>query len=268
MSGVGNNPIEHPSTPQAGAVPTASQQKAAMRGMFSRIASRYDVINRIISMGQDQRLRREALRRAQVPATGRLLDVASGTGDVALAARRRYPALRIIGVDLTWAMLRGAQAKATSATPPPAWSVGDGMALPFSEAVFDAAISAFMMRNVPDVRHAFAEQVRVVRPGGRVVCLEMSWPRWFPMSVLFDWYFNGWVPLVGRLISQDAGAYSYLPRSVKHFLRPEHVVQEMEAVGLHPVTWHKYMLGTAVIYVGEKPRPHPVTRWNVTGETF
>ncbi len=253
MSGVAPSPTEHPSLPQAGAAATAQQQKAAMRGMFSRIAARYDLINRLISLGQDQRLRGEALRATQLPPNGRLLDVATGTGDVALTARRRYPALRVIGVDLTWAMLRGAQLKAASLAAAPAWSVGDGLALPFPDASFDAVISAFMMRNVPDVRRAFAEQARVVRPGGRVVCLEMSWPRRFPMSLLFDWYFNGWVPLVGRLISRDAGAYTYLPRSVKTFLRPEHVAQQMAAAGLQHVSWRKRMLGTAIIYVGEKP---------------
>lgn len=255
MSGVERSPIEHPSTPQAGAATTAPPQQAAMRGMFSRIAARYDAINRIISLGQDQRLRREALRCAQLPPAGRLLDVATGTGDVALAARRRYPALHITGVDLTWAMLRGAQAKVARTLPAPGWSVGDGLALPFPDASFDAVISAFMMRNVPDVSGAFAEQTRVVRPGGRVVCLELSWPRRFPMSALFAWYFNGWIPLVGRLISKDANAYIYLPRSVKTFLRPENVAQQMAAAGLHDISWRRRMLGTAVIYVGQKPLP-------------
>jgi len=236
-----------------GAVTADQQQKAAMRGMFSRIAARYDTINRIISLGQDQRLRREIVHRAQLPPEGNLLDVASGTGDVALVARQRHPGLHIVGVDLTWAMLRGAQDKSADGISAPLWSVGDGLALPFPAAAFDAVISAFMMRNVPDVRQAFAEQARVVRPGGHVVCLEMNWPRWFPMSMLFDVYFNGWVPLVGRLISRDADAYTYLPRSVKHFLRPEHVAQEMQAVGLHNIKLVKRILGTAVIYVGEKP---------------
>lgn len=258
MSHVDDSPVEHPSTPQTGAVITDQQQKAAMRGMFSRIAAQYDTINRIISLGQDQRLRREIVRRAQLPRAGALLDVASGTGDVALVARRRHPEARIVGVDLTWAMLRGAQAKSAqrasaSRTSAPLWGVGDGLALPFPAAAFDAVISAFMLRNVPDVRQAIMEQVRVLRPGGRVVCLEMSWPQWFPMSVLFDVYFNGWVPLIGRLISRDANAYMYLPRSVKHFLRPEQVARHMESAGLCNISVTKRMLGTAVIYVGEKP---------------
>lgn len=254
MSGVGNSSIEHPSTPQAGTAPAAQQQKAAMRGMFSRIAARYDVINRIISLGQDQRLRHEVLRRAQLPQKGWLLDVASGTGDVALAAQRDQPALHIVGVDLTWAMLRGAQGKSAGIPTAPGWTVGDGMALPFPDASFDAVVSAFLVRNVPDVRQTFVEQVRVVRPGGRVVCLEMSWPSTFPMSMLFSLYFNGWVPFIGRMISRDVEAYGYLPRSVKHFLRPENVAQQMENAGLTHVQWFGRALGTAVIYVGERPQ--------------
>ena len=255
MTGVAQSPIEHPSMPPAGAATPDQHQEAVMRGMFSRIAARYDTINHIISLGQDQRLRREALRRAPLPAAGRLLDVASGTGDVALQARRKYPGLHVVGVDLTWAMLRGAQIKSAAVRPPLVWTVGDGLALPFPDAAFDAVISAFMMRNVPDVRRAFAEQARVVRPGGRVICLEMSWPRRFPMSALFNLYFNGWVPFIGRLISGDAGAYAYLPRSVKRFLRPEGVVQQMEAAGLRCITWDTHMFGTAVIVVGERPAP-------------
>ncbi|MBN1921261.1 MAG: ubiquinone/menaquinone biosynthesis methyltransferase [Anaerolineae bacterium] len=253
MSQVDHSPVEHPSTPQTGAVITDQQQKAAMRGMFSRIAAQYDTINRIISLGQDQRLRREIVRRAQLPPAGDLLDVASGTGDVALVAWQQYPEAHIVAVDLTWAMLRGAQAKSAEVTRAPWWSVGDGLALPFPAAAFDAVISAFMLRNVPDVRQAIVEQVRVLRPGGRAVCLEMSWPRWFPMSVLFGAYFNGWVPWIGRVISRDANAYIYLPLSVKHFLRPEQVAQHMESAGLCEIKVIKRMLGTAVIYVGEKP---------------
>lgn len=230
-----------------------------MRGMFSRIAARYDCINRLISLGQDQRLRREALHVAQLRPQGRLLDVATGTGDVALLARNHHPTAQIIGVDLTWAMLCSAQRKAGIPATALTWAVSDGLALPFPDASFDAVISAFMLRNVPDVRCAFAEQVRVVRPGGRVVCLEMSWPRRWPMTVLFEAYFNGWVPLIGRLISSDADAYTYLPRSVKTFLHPEHVVRHMAAAGLARITWHPRLLGTAIIYVGEKPYPNVQT---------
>ncbi|MBN1260185.1 MAG: ubiquinone/menaquinone biosynthesis methyltransferase [Anaerolineae bacterium] len=246
-----------PSAAREDAIPHAErpldegqQQKAAMRRMFARIAHRYDLVNRLISLGQDQRLRRQALRMTRIPPTGRLLDVATGTGDVALMASQIYPEAHITGIDLTPEMIQPARSK--TGRPSMGWGVGDGLRLPFPDRAFDAVISAFMMRNVPDVEQALAEQVRVVRPGGYVVCLEMSWPQRFPMSLLFKWYFFGWTPLIGRLISGEADAYTYLPRSVKAFRSPETMARHMLDVNLRDVVWKRMMFGTAVIYAGQK----------------
>ena len=131
------------------------------------------------------------------------------------------------------------------------WVLSDGLALAFSDDTFDAAISVFMMRNVPDVAQAFREQARVVRPGGRVVCLEMTWPRRFPISWLFNLYFFTISPLLGKLIARDRDAYTYLPNSVKQFPSPEKTAQLMEDTGLRDVSWEMKMLGTVAIFVGQ-----------------
>jgi len=228
----------------------AQHQKETMRELFSRIAARYDLVDTLISLGQDQRWRKEALTMTHVPPNGKLLDVATGTGEVALAARKLFPSLQITGVDLTQAMVALALKKAQHQSI--TWGISDGLALPFPDNTFDAAISAFMMRNVPNVLQAFKEQARVVKPGGRIVCLEITWPTRFPMSLLFKWYFFGWTPFLGRLISGDTGAYTYLPRSVKNFISPPIVAQQMKEAGLKAITWHLKMLGTIAIYTGVK----------------
>ncbi len=226
------------------------RQQDAIRGLFTRIAGRYDLLNRVLSLGQDQRWRREALALARVPRGGGLLDVATGTGDLALLALSADPTMHVVGADLTPAMLALARQKSTGETL--SWAISDGLTLSFPGDTFDAVTSAFMMRNVPDVPRALREQVRVVRPGGRVVCLEMSWPRRPPMTWLFQFYFFGWAPLIGQLLSGDREAYAYLPRSVKRFLTPDAMAEEMRKAGLSDVTWQVRMGGTVALYVGTK----------------
>jgi demethylmenaquinone methyltransferase/2-methoxy-6-polyprenyl-1,4-benzoquinol methylase len=235
-------------------VPDADQ-KRTIRALFTHIAPSYDRINRLLSLGQDQNWRKHALVRAQVPSGGSLLDVATGTGDVALLAADRLSGAQIVGADLTPAMLLEARRKAhthSAAARRIRWVHSDGLALAFPSNTFDAVISVFMMRNVPDVTQAFGEQVRVVRPGGRVVCLEMTWPQRFPMTWLFKLYFFGLAPLLGQLIAKNRAAYTYLPQSVKQFLAPEATAKVMEAVGMRKVSWELKMLGTVAIFVGIK----------------
>ncbi len=234
----------------------------SIRDLFTRIAPNYDIVNRLIALGQDRRWRKEALAYAHLSPGDRLLDVATGTGDVALMAAADHPEVRVVGIDVTRAMLDIAREKGQSAEDAIpetgtgakrlAWMLGDGLVLPFRDNAFDAVTSAFMMRNVPDVLRAFQEQQRVVRPGGPVICLELTWPRRLPMSLLFQWYFFGWTPLVGRLLSGDREAYQYLPRSVKQFLTPEAMARQMEQAGLCDVAWRTKMGATVAIYTGFK----------------
>ncbi len=228
----------------------ARRQSSTIRDLFTRIATHYDLVNRVISLGQDRHWRQSALDTVKLQPDDRLLDVATGTGDLALMAKQRAPAARIFGTDLTPAMLRRAQFKASDADVP--WVLSDGLALAFADNSFDVVTSAFMMRNVPDVEQALREQVRVIRPGGSCVCLEITWPRRFPMNWLFAVYFSGLIPLLGSMMTGDRAAYAYLPRSVRRFLDPEALADAMRRAGLYEVSWSLKMMGTVAIHTGLK----------------
>jgi len=224
----------------------AEHQKRDIRGLFTRIARHYDLVNRVLAMGQDQRWRRAALECTELPPGGKLLDVATGTGDLAILAQRMPGSPWVAASDLTPAMLRLAQVKASSLP----LAVSDGLALSFPDHTFDAVTSALMMRNVPSVLDALSEQRRVARSGGKVVCLEITWPRRFPMSWLFKIYFFGLAPVVGKLVAGEREPYRYLPHSAKHFLEPSALAEVMVQAGLHDVVWRTMMLGTVAIHVG------------------
>ncbi len=226
------------------------QQEARIRQMFSDIAHRYDLLNRLLSLGQDGRWRRAMVAQAALPEGGRLLDLATGTGDVALLAARRFPRSTIVATDLTPRMVELAREKEGAERV--RWGVADAISLPFPDRSFDVVTSAFMLRNVPDVRRAFAEQWRVLRPGGQSLTLEMCWPDRAPMSVLFHLYFLKWTPLLGGLLSGYREAYTYLPQSVRRFMRPAEVAAVMRDVGFREVSWSLRMGGTVALYTGKR----------------
>jgi demethylmenaquinone methyltransferase/2-methoxy-6-polyprenyl-1,4-benzoquinol methylase len=226
----------------------AEHQKRDIRGLFTRIAHHYDLVNRVLALGQDQRWRRAALDCTELPLGGKLLDVATGTGDLAILAQQLSGSPWVAASDLTPAMLRLAQTKASSLP----LAVSDGLALPFPDNAFDAVTSAFMMRNVPSALDALGEQTRIVKHGGKVVCLEITWPRRLPMSWLFSIYFFGLAPLVEELVTGDGEPYRYLPRSVRQFLEPSVLAEVMVQAGRHDVVWRTMMLGTVAIHVGTK----------------
>ena len=227
-----------------------NKQQGKIRGLFSSIAPHYDLLNRLMSLGMDQRWRRAALKCINLPAGGRLLDIATGTGDVALMASQMYPQSSVVGMDMIAKMLRIAIDKDREGCIN--WGSGDALNLPFVDESFEGVVSAFMMRNVGDTQAALIEQARVVRPGGRVVCLEMTWPKRIPMRWLFHIYFFGWVPVMGRILSGKGEAYHYLPASVKNFIAPDILAQQMVRAGLSNVRWERKMLGTVTVHVGEK----------------
>ncbi len=227
-------------------LPPSAEKRSYVRRMFTAIAPRYDLMNRLMTFGRDQVWRRTVVRLCALPSGGRLLDVATGTGDIAYEALQRDPTVRPVGLDLTREMMLYGRDKGIPFTE------GDALALPFADATFDAACSGFMMRNVTDVRAAFAEQARVVRPGGRVVCLEITRPAWPPFRVLFDLYFFRFVPLVGGLISGRRDAYTYLPHSTLAFPRPPELARVMASAGLRDVRYRTAMLGTVALHWGTK----------------
>jgi demethylmenaquinone methyltransferase / 2-methoxy-6-polyprenyl-1,4-benzoquinol methylase len=236
--------------PGTSPLPPISEKRSYVRQMFAAIAPRYDLMNRLMTFGRDQVWRRTVVRLCALPKSGRLLDVATGTGDIAYEALRLDPTVRAVGLDLTREMMLAGRGKHRALSFP--FAEGDALALPFADDTFDAACSGFMMRNVVDIRAAFTEQARAVKPGGRVVCLEITLPRTPVFGRLFRFYFFRLVPIVGGLISGRREAYTYLPNSALAFPRPPELTRIMEAAGLREVRYRTAMLGTVAVHWGTK----------------
>jgi demethylmenaquinone methyltransferase/2-methoxy-6-polyprenyl-1,4-benzoquinol methylase len=222
--------------------------------MFSAIAPRYDALNRLLSAGRDRAWRREAVRAARLPVNGRLLDVCTGTADVALEAARQCPGARIVGVDFSGPMIALGRQKVIGEGRGDrvALSVAPAEALPFAEEIFDAATVAFGLRNVPDRRQALVEMHRVLRPGGRVVVLEFTTPPGRLFRTLYLWYFHRVLPRIGGWISGHRTAYAYLPASVGEFPSPDGVVTWLRDAGFREVSYRLMTLGIVAIHVGMK----------------
>ena len=230
---------------------SASQKREYVNTMFARIAHRYDLMNRLMTGGQDVRWRRLMVREAAPPPGGRFLDIATGTGDVAFEALRQQPDLDlVVGADFTLPMMHVGQARAAGR--PVHWAAAVTLCLPFPDDAFDAVASGFLMRNVVDVAAALAEQRRVARPGGRVLVLDIPRPPDTLWGGMFRFYFHQIVPRLGGLISGQTDAYAYLPRSADSFLRPAELAAAMEAVGLGHVRYRMLMLGTVALHIGIK----------------
>ena len=221
-----------------------------VQGMFARISARYDVMNRLMTGGRDGAWRRDVIRLAELGPTSRLLDVATGTGDILIEALRQQPNVLAIGSDFTFEMMTRGKTKEGAA--PIRWNTADALHLPFPDNTFDAVTSGFGVRNFIDREQAFREQRRVVKPGGRVICLEISKPPKNLLRPFFLFFFNKIVPFVGGLISGQRDAYTYLPQSVNEFLTPDEVKAIMERAGLREVTYQRLMLSTVAIHVGVK----------------
>lgn len=231
-------------------LPSADEKPIYVNNMFARIAPTYDLMNRLMAMGQDQGWRRLMLERCDLPPRGRLLDIGTGTGDIAYEAKRQYPGVEAIGSDFTYEMMAAGVGKMPDMTLP--FVQGDTYALPFPDNTFDAVVSGFMMRNVVDRVSAFKEQARVTKPGGRVVCLETAPPSNTVLGPLFRFYFFNIVPLIGGAISGDGDAYAYLPHSTVDFPEPIVLREMMGRAGLHHVFFNELMMGTVAIHVGTK----------------
>ncbi len=241
-----------------------TEKRQYVNDMFARIAHRYDLMNRIMTAGQDKRWRKLLIQQAQLPPNGRLLDIATGTGDIAFEALRQHPALtHVVGADFTLPMMHVGQdrlakvRRQTNNNPKgPAgqlsWSGADTLHLPFSDNSFDAVVSGFLMRNVTSVLQALVEQRRVCKTGGRVLILEIPRPADTIFGALFRFYFHHLVPVLGGLISGQRDAYAYLPASADAFLRPNELKAEMEKVGLRQVNYTMLMFNTVALHVGIK----------------
>ncbi|GAB4480152.1 MAG: bifunctional demethylmenaquinone methyltransferase/2-methoxy-6-polyprenyl-1,4-benzoquinol methylase UbiE [Anaerolineae bacterium] len=227
------------------------QRAAYVQVMFSRIAHRYDVMNRLMTFGRDRAWRRYVIREARLRPGTRLLDVATGTGDLAFEALRQHGQLEVVGVDFAIPMmLVGRQRRGGDRI---MWCGADALHLPFPDGSFDAVVSAYLMRNVIDVPRAFKEQIRVVRPGGRVVTLDTSPPPRGPLRPLILFYLRVIIPLLGRLVAGDGAAYTYLPESTQAFKTPEELAEIMRQAGLVNVHYRRFMFGTMAVHSGTRP---------------
>lgn len=230
---------------------TGEARARYVQGMFARIAGRYDLMNRLMTAGQDGRWRRQVIREAQLGDGQRFLDIATGTGDIALEGLRQHPHLQAVGGDFTIEMMRvGAQDPRRTAI---RWVAADTLALPFPDGVFDAVTSGFLMRNVIDVTGAIAEQMRVTRPGGRIVILESSPPKKNLLRPFIRFHLNYVIPTLGKLVTGDGDAYRYLPDSTQLFQEPESLVTLMREAGLQDAHYQLFMFGTIAIHAGQKP---------------
>lgn len=222
-----------------------------VQDMFARIAGRYDRMNRLMTFGQDVRWRRYVILKANLPVGGRLLDIATGTGDIADEGLRQVPGLRAVGGDFTIEMMQAGKRIASRESI--RWTAADTLALPFPDRTFDAVTSGFLMRNVIDVPGAFREQFRVTRRGGRVVVLESSPPKDNILKPFIKIHLNTIIPTLGRMVTGNADAYRYLPESTQAFQGPEQLADAMRAAGFVDVSYRLFMFGTIGVHVGTRP---------------
>jgi demethylmenaquinone methyltransferase/2-methoxy-6-polyprenyl-1,4-benzoquinol methylase len=221
-----------------------------VRRMFTRIASRYDLLNRLMTLGQDRRWRRETIRRLDLSAGVRLLDIGAGTGDLAFDAARQQPDARIIACDFTAAMIYQGRQRAQAR--PIQWVIADAQALPFSAGSFNAVVSGFLLRNVTDLVDVIDEQARILKPNGHVASLDTTPPRPGPFAPILRLYFRWIIPALGRVIAGDEDAYRYLPETTQKFLSASALASRFVASGFKNVKYVRRMFGTIAIHWGVK----------------
>jgi demethylmenaquinone methyltransferase/2-methoxy-6-polyprenyl-1,4-benzoquinol methylase len=232
-----------------------AKEPARIAGMFDAIARRYDLLNRVLSGGLDQRWRARAVAALDLAAGDVLIDVCAGTADVALAAlASAQPPARAIGVDFSGAMLQRGLEKTRRAGQSGRLLLAqaDATALPLAGGSADAATVAFGIRNVQQPALACRELARVLKPGGRLAVLEFGLPRSRPFRALYLWYARRLLPLIGRVVSRHASAYAYLPESVSRFPPPEEFGNLLQASGFPHVRVVSLSLGIVYLYVARR----------------
>ena len=230
-----------------------AEHKRRNRDMFNAIARRYDLLNHLLSGGVDVYWRRRALDCALGPAPQRVLDLATGTGDFALAAARLGPQ-QVVGIDMAIEMLRLGAAKVAAKRPPMPLEllVGDAEQLPFQDNTFDLVTGAFGVRNFGHIPSGLAEAYRVLKPGGQLLVLDFCEPTAPLFRQLYLFYFHKVLPLIGGLISGQRRAYAYLPRSVGTFPQGQAFVELLVAAGFSQTRYTPMTLGIAAVYQGVK----------------
>ena len=224
---------------------------AKVRAMFARISPRYDLLNRVLSLGIDQAWRRRTVAAAGDVRGRVVVDACCGTGDLSVAFAE--VGARVVGVDFTPEMLRRAGPKVAGGDARAVFLHGDALALPVRSACADVTSVAFGVRNLSSARAGLAELARVTRPGGRVLVLEFTTPPGAILGRLYRFYFTRLLPTIGRLVSKDCDAYSYLPRTVLAWPSPEEFQREFEAVGMVDCGFARLTRGIACLHWGRVP---------------
>ena len=242
--------------------PKTKRAPQPIKNMFSGVAHRYDLANRVLSLGRDIFWRKALARRIKTlnEGHGHLLDLAAGTGDQIVAAKQLWPNLKVTGVDLSAPMLELAQPKFERlAPPPPVMMVGDALSLPFEKNSFESVSISFGLRNIPPRSSLYQEVLRVLKPGGRFLVLEMFHDSGGFISPLVRFYLEKVVPILGgKLLSQEYDAYRYLAGSILAFPQPDMILGEMEQAGFEECQYRTYTFGAVMLVWGEKPQELPV----------
>ena len=228
-----------------------SQERPDVRTMFDRVAGHYDLLNRMITFGFDATWRRRVIEEADLSPGGRLLDVGAGTGDMALTAHKKEPTARITAADFSYGMMKKGRSRPGGNQIP--WCCADALALPFADGTFDAVTSGYLIRNVVNPHRAFQEQLRVLKPGGRVVCLETSPPKQNLLRPLIALHLKVTIPFLGRLVGGNQAAYTYLPDTTRNFMSPHEMVTTMREAGFESIGYELLMFGTMTIHSGRRP---------------
>ena len=226
---------------------TGQERAAYVQNMFTRIAKRYDLMNRLMTGGQDIRWRRQVIQLARLKPNARLLDLGTGTGDLAREALGQFPQAKVIAADFTLEMMRVGQKRG-----PLNFSSADALRLPFGDSAFDAVVSGFLMRNVIDLQKALQEQYRVLKKGGHMVILDTTRPKKNLLSPFIWLHMHVLIPLLGRLLTGSSDAYRYLPETTEGFVTAENLASRMAAAGFKRLNYQRFMFGTIAIHWAEK----------------
>ncbi len=226
---------------------TGQERATYVQNMFTQVAKRYDLMNRLMTGGQDIRWRKMVIKLARIDNSSALLDIGTGTGDLAREAAKQFPRAKVIASDFTHEMMRvGKKISALN------FSTADALRLPFNDSSFDSVISGFLMRNVIDLNKAIEEQYRMLKNGGRIVVLDTTRPKKNILSPFIWIHMHFIIPTLGALLTGVGEAYRYLPETTEGFVTAEEMAERMKNAGFKNVNFKRLMFGTIAIHWAEK----------------